>query len=332
MKFTDFLLHPSIQAGVDELGFVDCTPIQETSIPHILEGRDVAGLAQTGTGKTAAFLLPIMDRIVRSREVAAEPPKSPDAGAVGVEGQAEAAEAAKPSPPTEVNLGEFTAPPAATISEPGQRPIFKNWRRSNFILILVPTRELCEQVCENAVKLGKSANLRAAAIYGGTGYEHQKTALRNAVEFIVATPGRLIDLYKENLVDLGQVRAVIFDEADRMFDMGFKDDMKFILRRIPKDRQFLVFSATLNFDVTNTAYEFGANPVEVNVSRDQAKAENVEDTIYHVGHDEKPHFYSRYCERNNLSKPSFLVTLSTTLSEFLSSCRRMVFQHLVFQV
>ncbi|MCB0407532.1 MAG: DEAD/DEAH box helicase, partial [Bdellovibrionales bacterium] len=109
-------------------------------------------------------------------------------------------------------------------------------------------------------------------------------------DFIVATPGRLIDLYKEHIVDLTQVRAVVFDEADRMFDMGFKDDMKYLLKRIPKERQFLVFSATLNFDVMNTAYEFGADPVEVNISKDQAKAENVDDEIFHVGNDNKPSY------------------------------------------
>ena len=248
MKFTDLQLHPSIQAGIDELKFVDCTPIQESSIPNILEGRDVAGLAQTGTGKTAAFLLPLMDRLLRSREA------------------------------------------ASNSSVETTRPVFKNWRKSNFILILVPTRELAEQVCEHAKQFGRRAGLRAAAIYGGTGYDAQKAALRSAVEYIVATPGRLIDLYKEHLVDLSQVRAIVFDEADRMFDMGFKDDMKYILRRIPKERQFLVFSATLNFDVLNTAYEFGANPVEVNVSRDQAKAENVDDEIFHIGQNEKPQF------------------------------------------
>ena len=95
-------------------------------------------------------------------------------------------------------------------------------------------------------------------------------------------------MYKEHLVDLKQVRAIVFDEADRMFDMGFKDDMKYILQRVPRDRQFLVFSATLNFDVLNTAYQFGSEPVEINISRDQAKAENVKDQIFHVGNSEKP--------------------------------------------
>lgn len=234
MKFSELGLHPTVMAGVESSGFDECTPIQAAAIPHILAGRDLAGLAQTGTGKTAAFVLPIVHRIVSGG--------------------------------------------------------FKDWRKPNFILVLVPTRELAEQVYENVNKFGSSSGIKATAIYGGTGYEGQKAALKSGVDFVVATPGRLIDLYKEHLVDLAQVRAIIFDEADRMFDMGFKDDMKYVLQRVPQDRQFLVFSATLNFDVLNTAYEFGANPVEVNVSRDQAKAENVVDEIFHVGQFDKPKF------------------------------------------
>ncbi len=218
-------------------------------MPHILEGRDVAGLAQTGTGKTAAFLLPLMERILR-------------AGA-----------------PVE-NL-------APEQAERYAKRAFVDWRPGQCVLVLVPTRELCEQVYENCVKLKGDSHIRAVSIYGGVSYDKQKQGLREGVEFIIATPGRLIDLYKEHLVDLKQVRAIVFDEADRMFDMGFKDDMKYVLQRVPKERQFLVFSATLNLDVLNTAYQFGANPVEVNVSRDQAKAENVADEIFHVGGEEK---------------------------------------------
>lgn len=250
MKFSEFNLDPSLTSTIEKLNYVECTPIQEQSIPVSLEGRDIAGLAQTGTGKTAAFLIPIMERILRSR------PLPPDA-----------------SEETKALV---------------EKRAFKDWRAQNFILVLVPTRELAEQVYEGVERLGEASGLRGFAIYGGTGYDRQKEALRNGVEFIVATPGRLIDLYKENLVDLKQVRAIIFDEADRMFDMGFKDDMSYILQRVPKERQFLVFSATLNFDVLNTAYQFGADPVEINISRDSAKAENVTDEIFHVGNDEKP--------------------------------------------
>jgi len=250
LNFSEFNLDPSLNSAIEKLNYTTCTPIQEMSIPVTLEGRDIAGLAQTGTGKTAAFLIPLMERILRAR------PLPPDA----------------------------TEETKALVA----KRAFPDWKPQNFILILVPTRELAEQVQENIEKLSEQSGLRGFAIYGGTGYDKQKEALRNGVEFIVATPGRLIDLYKEHLVDLKQVRAIIFDEADRMFDMGFKDDMKYILQRVPKERQFLVFSATLNFDVLNTAYQFGADPVEVNISRDQAKAENVKDQIFHVGQDEKP--------------------------------------------
>jgi superfamily II DNA/RNA helicase len=250
LNFSEFNLDPSLKSAIEKLNYSSCTPIQELSIPVTLEGRDVAGLAQTGTGKTAAFLLPIMERILRAR------PLPPDAS-------------------------EETKALVA-------KRAFPDWKPQNFVLILVPTRELAEQVYESVEKLSEFSGLRGFAIYGGTGYDKQKDALKNGVEFIVATPGRLIDLFKEHLVDLKQVRAIIFDEADRMFDMGFKDDMKYILQRVPKERQFLVFSATLNFDVLNTAYQFGADPVEVNISRDQAKADNVKDEIFHVGQDEKP--------------------------------------------
>jgi superfamily II DNA/RNA helicase len=240
MKFSDLDLHPSLQSAVEKLNYEEATPIQEATMPHVLEGKDVAGLAQTGTGKTAAFLLPIMERIVRAR----------------------------------LNPDQLSDEDKAKR----EKRMFADWRQNQFVLVLVPTRELCEQVYESAMKFRGESGLNAVSIYGGVSYEKQKEGLRNGVEFVIATPGRLIDLYKENLLDLKQVRAIVFDEADRMFDMGFKDDMKFILERVPKTRQFLVFSATLNLDVMNTAYQFGADPVEVNVSRDQAKA---------VGQDEK---------------------------------------------
>jgi ATP-dependent RNA helicase RhlB len=230
-------------------------------MPHVLEGRDVAGLAQTGTGKTAAFLLPLMERIIESQ-------LNPE------------------------QLSEQD-------KERRDKRMFPDFKPHQFILVLVPTRELAEQVWENAEKLKGESNIRTISIYGGVAYDKQKQALRDGVEIIVATPGRLIDLYKENLVDLKQVRAIVFDEADRMFDMGFKDDMKFILQRVPKERQFLVFSATLNLDVMSTAYQFGANPVEVNVSRDQATAENVEHKIFHVGQEEKGQHLLSLIKRHN---------------------------------
>lgn len=252
MNFSDLQLESSLTTTLTQIGFNECTPIQEQAMPHILAGKDVAGLAQTGTGKTAAFVLPLMERILRARPVADD-------------------------------ASEETRQLVRTRA-------FTDWKPFHFILVLVPTRELAEQVFENVQKFGQHCGLKGTAIYGGTGYDKQKEAIKNGVEFVVATPGRLIDLFKENIIDLKQVRAVVFDEADRMFDMGFKDDMKYILQRIPRERQLLVFSATLNFDVLNTVYQFGSEPVEINISRDQAKAENVKDAILHVGQDEKPQF------------------------------------------
>lgn len=240
MKYSELNLDPRLNAAIEKLNYDQATAIQEQTIPHILAAKDVAGLAQTGTGKTAAFLIPLIERILR------------------------------------------------TQNEPTHERAFKDWHARSFILILVPTRELAEQINDNVIKLTYGCGLKSFPLYGGTGYDKQKEALQSGLHFVVSTPGRLIDLFKENHVDLKQVKGVVFDEADRMFDMGFKDDMKYILSRIPRERQFLVFSATLNFDVLNTAYQFGAEPVEINISRDQAKAENVKDYIMHIGHEEKP--------------------------------------------
>lgn len=241
MLFNELNLHPKLYQAIESLGFSELTPIQTQSIPHILIGKDVAGLAQTGTGKTGAFLIPIIDRILKTLD-------------------------------DEANLERR----------------FASWSPQSSVLILAPTRELAEQIFEVVQALTKFTELRSCVIYGGTGYEKQHEALKANPHFVVATPGRLIDLFKDHLVDFKQVKAIIFDEADRMFDMGFKDDMKYILERIPRDRQFLVFSATLNFDVLNTAYHFGSEPVEINISRDQATADHVKDSLFHVGQDEKP--------------------------------------------
>lgn len=289
-----------MQEALVRVGFTDCTPIQEKTISLIIGGKDVAGLAQTGTGKTLAFLLPLMSRILAARDHQQSPPVV-QAPSKTVNGDDEVpAPVAQADKPTWQDVNEADAEGDADgededhYGEPRDlgsaqrlRP-FANWKAGHFILVVVPTRELAEQVYENVNKFGEMSGLRGVAIYGGTSYDKQKEALRRGIQFVIATPGRLIDLYKSHLVDFKQVQAVVFDEADRMFDMGFKDDMKYILNRIPRARQFLVFSATLNFDVLTVAYEFGAHPIEVNVSQDQAKATNVKDEIMHVGANDRP--------------------------------------------
>ncbi len=243
-KFSQYHFDPRINKALEELGFERSTPIQDKMIPLVVSGQDVAGLAQTGTGKTAAFLLPLIERVLRSEQ---------------------------PSGDKDLD-----------------RRAFPDWQPNHYNLILVPTRELAEQVKTCAVDFLKETEHRTVVVYGGVSPERQIRQLGLGFTFLVATPGRFIDLYKSHKVDLKQVRSVTFDEADRMFDMGFKDDMKYILRRISGERQMLLFSATLNLDVFNVAYQFGANPVEIKISQDQITAENVDDRLFHLGGDEKP--------------------------------------------
>lgn len=244
-QFSEYRLHDNISTALQKLGFETSTPIQDQAIPLITQGKDVAGLAQTGTGKTAAFLLPLIERVLRSLE-----------------------------PPT----GD----------EDIDQRAFKDWQKNHFNLVLVPTRELAEQVKDCAMDFLKDSPHRVVVVYGGVSIDKQIEQLEKGFTFLIATPGRLIDLYKNHKVDLKQVRSVTFDEADRMFDMGFKDDMKYILKRIPDERQLLLFSATLNLDVFNVAYQFGSDPVEIKVSQDKMTADNVDDRIFHLGTDEKP--------------------------------------------
>jgi ATP-dependent RNA helicase RhlB len=273
-SFSDYDLHPQLLQAIEDSGYTKCTPIQERCIPLILKNQDIAGLAQTGTGKTAAYLIPLIDRVLRARELKALAANSTEV---------------KPEIAVDAPIDSEQTEPAYS-SQRSEERAFGDWKSSNFILILVPTRELVSQVYENLQNLTKHTELASVFLYGGVGYDEQKDALSKPYQFLVSTPGRLIDLYKDKHLDFKQVRGVVFDEADRMFDMGFQQDVFFILRRIPQDRQLLMFSATLNLHVTEMAYEAHSNPIEVDVSRDQATADNVEDFIFHVGSHEKPKF------------------------------------------
>lgn len=245
LKFEDYQLRPEILETLRQNGIENCTAIQTESIPHVLEGRDISGLSQTGSGKTFAFLVPLFDRLLRSFD-------------------------------------------QTSTDELDIKRRYSSWNKGHFILILAPTRELADQIHKNVVLLAKNTPIKSVLVYGGVDYDTQTGPLSEGVDIVVGTPGRLIDLYKNHHLNFRQIKAVIFDEADRMFDMGFKDDMIYVLQRAPKDRQILSFSATLNFDVTNTIYRFGADPIEINVSKDQAKATDVVDEIFHVGDNDKP--------------------------------------------
>jgi ATP-dependent RNA helicase RhlB len=232
MKFTELNLPESVLKGIEQMGFIELTPVQEESIPLALQGKDVAGQAQTGTGKTAAFLIALFSRLLASNRVSGRQPRA---------------------------------------------------------LILAPTRELVVQIQEDAKGLGSFCPFRIQAIFGGLDYEKQRQALKEGVDIIVATPGRLIDYAKQRVFSFDRIEALVIDEADRMFDMGFIKDLRYILRKLPpfEKRQTMLFSATLSPRVMELAYEFMDLAEKVRIEPEQVTAERVEQLLYHVGRREK---------------------------------------------
>ncbi|MDO3379111.1 DEAD/DEAH box helicase [Geoalkalibacter halelectricus] len=232
MKFTELDLPPEVLKGIEAVGFTDLTQVQEESIPLALAGHDVTGQAQTGTGKTAAFLISLFTRMLRQ--------------------------------------------PRQTGSDPRA-------------LILAPTRELVAQICEDAKGLGAFVPFKVQPIFGGIDYQKQRDALRGGVDVIVATPGRLIDYAKQKVFSFGRIEFLVIDEADRMFDMGFIKDLRFILRRLPsfEQRQTMLFSATMSHRVRELAYEFMNVAERVEVEPEQVTAERVEQILFHVSRREK---------------------------------------------
>jgi ATP-dependent RNA helicase RhlB len=233
--FSDFALHPALLAGTAMAGFSHCTPIQAASLPLALAGRDVAGQAQTGTGKTAAFLLATMQRLLAQEPDARRKPTQPRA------------------------------------------------------LILAPTRELAVQIHRDGMQLGVSTGLRLGVVYGGTGYQAQREALQEGVDLLVGTPGRLIDYLKQGVFDLKAVEVVVLDEADRMFDLGFISDVRFLMRRMPPPQQRLglLFSATLSHRVIELAYEHMNDPQIIRTEAEQVTAAGARERLYHVASEEK---------------------------------------------
>jgi ATP-dependent RNA helicase RhlB len=232
MKFTELNLPQEVMRGISQVGFVDLTPVQEESIPLALQGRDVAAQAQTGTGKTAAFLVALFSRLLRNDPASRSGPRA---------------------------------------------------------LVLAPTRELVVQICADADGLGAFCPFKVQPIFGGVDYEKQRRALQQGVDIIVATPGRLIDYAKQNVFSLKNVEALVIDEADRMFDMGFIRDLRYILRKLPpfEKRQTMLFSATLSQRVMELAYEFMDLAEKVRIEPEQVTAERVEQIVYHVARREK---------------------------------------------
>jgi ATP-dependent RNA helicase RhlE len=223
--FSELSLCPQLRAAITELGFTEPTPIQRRAIPVVLEGRDLLAAAQTGTGKTAAFALPLLERLQANPQPGSRLPR---------------------------------------------------------VLVLVPTRELAAQVSDSIRALASHLRLRGALIFGGVSPRPQIAALASGVDLVVATPGRLLDHLQARAIDLSKIEALVLDEADRMLDMGFIQAMKRIIAALPKQRQTLLFSATLPDEIRALARRWMTDPMVIDVAPRNTPAELVDHRVYHV--------------------------------------------------
>nr|CAA6829349.1 MAG: ATP-dependent RNA helicase RhlB [uncultured Thiotrichaceae bacterium] len=233
-RFDSFALDQRILASLQEAGFEQCSRIQAETLPHSLSGKDITGQAQTGTGKTGAFLVGVFQRLLEN------PPEDPQPGLVRC-------------------------------------------------LILAPTRELAIQIARDAEELGKHTGLRSVLVYGGAAYEKQRRQFDQPVDILVGTPGRVIDYLKQRVFTLKDAEALVLDEADRMFDMGFIQDIRFLLRRLPppSERLNMLFSATLSQKVLELAYEHMNNPVPVVIETKSVSADNIVEHMYYPSNSDK---------------------------------------------
>ncbi len=234
-RFDQYNLPEPLLQGLKDAGFEYCTPIQAETLPVALQGKDIAGQAQTGTGKTMAFLVAVYNQLLTNADSDSRRPNQPRA------------------------------------------------------LILAPTRELAIQIHKDAEIVGKHTNFRHALIYGGTAYEKQRAQLAEGVDIIIGTPGRLIDYFKQHVFDLRAIQALVLDEADRMFDLGFIKDIRYLLRRCPKptERLGMLFSATLSYRVQELAYEHMNNPQTVAIEAEKRTADKIDERVYYPANSEK---------------------------------------------
>ena len=239
-------LLPEIQRALAESGYVRPTPVQEQCIPHLLAGRDLLGSAQTGTGKTAAFTLPLLQY-----------------------------------------LTEHPLPPA-----PHQPRV----------LVLAPTRELAAQIGDSVATYGKHLNISHTVIFGGVGQRPQENAMKEGVDFLVATPGRLLDLMNQGFVELAGIEAFVLDEADRMLDMGFIHDVRRVIAELPENRQSLFFSATLSGEIVALANTMLTDPVRVTIAPEQPTVEKIEQKVMFVDKGRKDALLVSLFDQPNMDK------------------------------
>lgn len=234
VSFPSLDLDDSLSSALESAGFSHCTEIQQLSLPLMLSGKDIAAQSQTGTGKTAAFLLGMFQYLINH-----------------------------------------------PIDEPEKQGIRA--------LIIAPTRELAIQIHKDALQIGANTDYRIVLAYGGTDYEKQRRALEQGADVLIGTPGRVIDYFKQRVFSLKKAQVVVLDEADRMFDLGFISDIRYLLRRMPKpeNRLSLLFSATLSHRVMELAYEHMNNPIDLKTTSDAIAADKVDQRMFHPASDEK---------------------------------------------
>jgi ATP-dependent RNA helicase RhlB len=234
LRFDTLDIHEQVQAGIRDAGFEFCTPIQASTLPIALKGHDVAGQAQTGTGKTAAFLIAAYQRLLAS---------TPG--------------------------GDEKKQPRA--------------------FMLAPTRELAVQIAKDAELLGSHTGFKVGLAFGGTDYEKQRRTIEDGIDLLIGTPGRIIDYFKQGVFKLDKVEVAVLDEADRMFDMGFIKDIRYLLRRLPPPdkRLNMLFSATLSHNVMELAYEHMNEPELIRIEPDKVTADKVRQAIFFPSNEEK---------------------------------------------
>ncbi len=268
--FKELGLHESLLESLQEAGFDRCTPIQAAALPLALAGTDVSGQAQTGTGKTLAFLLAIFDHLIRN-----------------------------------------PADPLRHANQPRA-------------IVIAPTRELAIQIHKDALLVDPDMGFRIALIYGGVDYDKQRQSLVDGVDILIGTPGRIIDYFKQHVFDLRAIEVAVLDEADRMFDLGFIKDIRYLFRRMPDPEQRLsmMFSATLSHRVNELAYEHMNNPQAVKIEAEHVTADRVIQRLYHVAQDEKIPLLFGLLEREQPERALIFVNtkrVAEKLSAYLES-------------
>jgi ATP-dependent RNA helicase RhlB len=259
-RFNNLELSDSILRSLNEAGFTFCSPIQDKALPLLLRDKDIAGQAQTGTGKTATFLLALFQHLLN-------------------DGQAEPEEDEEDDDDGHDHV-KAVAPRADNTPKAIQTPR---------ALVLAPTRELAIQIHKDALLLSKHLDLKFALVYGGTDYEKQREKIKSNVDVIIGTPGRVIDFYKQKVFSLDHIKATVMDEADRMFDLGFIKDIRYLLHRMPPPDQRLnmLFSATLSYKVTELAYEHMNNPVLIRIESEEVTSKAIAQSAFCPSNEQK---------------------------------------------